>query len=292
MSVNTFDNTDNMIPFKELQGKLAERDNKACSSMRSWRAFIRLREKGLLRAGVDWKDKDFTDKHNHYVNPDRFLEEVKKLKHYSDIKLKSDAPITSITPPITQENEEGEKANSSSRVNNDNAKSDNENASDNTYLKKYVSELEQDKKRIIREKEEVEKRFVLVFSGYDRIQKELRATEKEVTTLRLRLQLGVGTSPLSQSEIGEERQYDGGEEIVPTTEPAPPQKDGQVAEAVHYTSPPQSPQIEHHEDLEPEKEVSPSSESEPHTAQNFGEEGIPPAQDYGEDERVINTTSE
>ena len=124
ISVNTFDNTDNMIPFKELQGKLVERDNRVCSSMRSWRAFIRLRKEGFLKAGFDWKDKEFTDKHNHYVNPDRFLEEVKKLKNYSDIKLKSDTSITPITPLITQENEGKEKVNPSSGVNNDNVESD------------------------------------------------------------------------------------------------------------------------------------------------------------------------
>ena len=115
------------------------------------------------------------------------MEEVKKLKNYSDIKLKSDTSITPITPPITQENEGKEKVNPSSSDNNDNVESDNENASDNTYLKKYVSELEQDKRRFIKDKEDMEARFAMVFSGYDRVQKELYASEKEVTKLRLQL---------------------------------------------------------------------------------------------------------
>ncbi len=289
MSVNTFDNTDNMIPFKELQGKLVEKDNKVCSSIRSWRAFIRLRKQGFLKAGVDWKDKEFTDKHNHYVNPDRFLEEVKKLKHYSDIKLKSDTLITPITPPITPENEEEEKGNPSFRDNNDNAKSDSENASDNTYLEKYVSELEQDKKRFIREKDDMEKRFAMVFSGYDRTQKELYAAEKEVT--KLRLQLGAGASHLSQSGVAEEKQHDEGEGAIPTTESATPPEGGQVAEVVRSTTPPQPAQIARHDEFVSPEANTPPSEPEPHTGEIFGEGEVPPAQDFGEAEGVVNTTS-
>ena len=65
---------------------------------------------------------------------------------------------------------------------------------------------------------------------------------------------------------------------------------GGAVEVIHHTTPPQSPQIKHYEDLEPEEVNSPSSESEPHTEQNFGEDGTPPPQDYGEGEEVINTT--
>jgi len=277
MSVNTFDNTDNMIPFKELQGKLVERDDKVCSSIRSWRAFIRLRKQGFLKAGVDWKDKEFTDKHNHYVNPDRFLEEVKNLKHYSDIKLKSDTSITPITPPITPENEEEEKGNPSFRDNNDNAKSDSENASDNTYLEKYVSELEQDKKRFIREKDDMEKRFAMVFSGYDRIQKELYASEKEVT--KLRLQLGAGASHISKSEV-----VDGTPEDVKRVDPEPEvqeyvddppaifhQHDGEEADQI----PPESHERDAGEDFTPHGYQNPPSGEMTPTEANFGAEQNP-----------------
>ena len=279
MSVNTFDNADNMIPFKELQGTLVERDNRVCSSMRSWRAFIRLRKGGFLKAGFDWKDKEFTDKHNHYVNPDRFLEEVKKLKNYSDIKLKSDTSITPITPLITQENEGKEKVNLSSDVNNDNVESNNDNASGNTYLEKYVSELEQDKKRFIKEKEDMEARFAMVFSGYDRVQKELYASEKEVT--KLRLQLGASTPHLSKNVMEEQ-------ENAPEQKPEP--EAVEVVGASHHTTPSQSPQTGHHEDFVSDEVISPSSISKPHTEEDFGGEETPPPPDYYEGKNNIDTT--
>jgi len=96
--------------------------------------------------------------------------------------------------------------------------------------------------------EGMEARFAMVFSGYDRVQKELYASEKEVT--KLRLQLGVGTSPLSES--GERT----GE--VEKQESIPEQKIEaevvSVKQVIPHTTPSQSPQIEHHEDLESEGE--------------------------------------
>lgn len=291
VSDNAFDNTDNMIPFKELQGKLAEKNSKECSPIRAWRAFTRLRQKGLLRAGTDWKDKEFTDKHNHYVNLDRFLEEVKELKNYSDIRLKSDTSITSITPPLSQGTEEEKRDNPSSRDNTDNTESDNENASDNAYREKYIAELERDKKRLIDEKGEVDKRFVMVFSGYDRIQKELYASEKEVT--KLRLQLGSGASHLSQSAIEEEEQHDEDGGTIPITESAPPPEGGQGVVVIHDTPPSESPQDDHHDDFTSENMDTPSSEPETHTGQNYGEaEGEELTQDYGEGGGVVPTTYE
>ena len=261
VSDNAFDNTDNMIPFKELQGKLAEKDNKECSPIRAWRAFTRLRKKGLLRAGIDWKDKEFTDKHNHYLNPDRFLEEVKKLRNYSDIRLKSDTLITTITPPLSQGTEEEKRENPSSRDNADNTESDNENASDNAYREKYIAELERDKKRLIDEKGEVDKRFVMVFSGYDRIQKELHDAEKEIT--KLRLQLGTGTPHISKS--GE------AEEVVSTEEPAPP------PEAEPYTPPSEPPQDDPHDVFTTPEVSAPPPEAEPYIeGDSWEEEELPP----------------
>ena len=66
---------------------------------------------------------------------------------------------------------------------------------------------------------------------------------------------------------------------------------GGVAKVVSHTTPPQSPQNERGEDFPPEEGSPPSSESEPHTEENFGGEETPPPQDYGEGGGVINTTS-
>lgn len=63
------------------------------------------------------------------------------------------------------------------------------------------------------------------------------------------------------------------------SEPKQHLPDDEPEEAIHLTTSPQSPQIERHEDLETEVVNSPSSE-----------EGTPPAQNYGEDKGVINTT--
>jgi len=65
----------------------------------------------------------------------------------------------------------------------------------------------------------------------------------------------------------------------------------EVVGASHHPTPPQSPQIDHHEDFPPEEENSPSSMSESHTGQIFEEEDIPPPQDDGEGEGVVPTTS-
>jgi len=79
-------------------------------------------------------------------------------------------------------------------------------------------------------------------------------------------------------------------EVMSERKPEP--RVGEVVGASHHPAPPQSSQNERGEDFPPEEENSPSSMSESHREENFGVgEGVPPPQDYGEDEGVVPTTS-
>ena len=102
---------------------------------------------------------------------------------------------------------------------------------------------------------------------------------QENDVLRRQLTSGKVEINVKSNEINDQ-------EIVTEQKP----KVGEVVGASHHPTPSQPPQNERGEDFTPEKGDSPSSESEPHTEQNFGEEGILP-QDYGKGEEVINTTS-
>ena len=125
----------------------------------------------------------------------------------------------------------------------------------------------------------MEARFAMVFSGYDRVQKELYASEKEVT--KLRLQLGAGTPHLSKNVMEEQ-------ENAPEQKPEP--EAVEVVGASHHTTPSQSPQTGHHEDFVSDEVISPSSISKPHTEEDFGGEETPPPPDYYEGENNIDTT--
>ena len=255
---NTPDNTDNtgeLIPFKELQTQLNT------APIRAWRAFVRLRKLGNFEHGADWKHKQYTDKQNHFVNPGRYLEQVKTLKPYADIGLKLNHSLSLITPVITDEAPQ-QKQESNQSDNTDNKTESETVITDNKFLDKYIAQLEEENERLITEKDkvdvrwdkrygEMEERFARLFDAYNKANEDRQGLLARVH----QLQLESGQSDrggVRGKRLKVESEDDAGQ---PEQQP-----EGEVEGETQPSTPPGSPQIQPHGDFIPPEETSPSSE--------------------------------
>jgi len=145
------------------------------------------------------------------------------------------------------------------------------------------------------EKVEVAARLEGEKMGFEKYVERLEIQQKQLMAmLQNTLQL---KQPRAEDNNGHETEDNRGRPrpTEVTSEVVSEQKsEPEVAEVVgasHHTTPPQSPQNERGEDFTPEEGNPSSSESEPHTEENFGAgEGTPPTQDHGEGEEVVPTT--
>jgi len=246
-----------------------------------WRTFNKLRDAEILQHEIDWR----LEGGSLYVVPSRLYVEARKLRpeieyvsgksnEINETKMKSDGSV--------EASEESNETISNEFIRNQMKTNGNE-SEVVALLKEQIEGLKTDKKylqdQVGVKSEEVananKERAFLMQNWQDLVQ--------ENDVLRRQLTSGRGEIEVKSEEVEQQ-------ENVPAQKLE--SERGEAVEVIHHTIPPQSPQIEYHEDLESEDVYSPSSESKPHTEENFGAgEGIPPPQDYGEGEGVVPTTS-
>ena len=271
------DNTDNsnLIPFKDLQTQLNT------APIRVWRAFVLLRKKGLFKHGIDWKHKHYTDKQNHFVNPTAYLEQVKELKSYNDIALKPDHTLSLITPPIPSVGSQP-----SGKLNTpDNSDNKSENT-DTAYEGKYISQLESENERLIKEKGraderlekiddrwdsrygQLEQRFAMTFQAYKEASDERLQLRGELSELRLQLKKGAENIEQSNPVIIHEASTP--DSVAPKHTPP----DAELREKAPPQTPPESPQNQAGEEVGGYGYSVPSSESTAPPAEEVGDNSI------------------
>ena len=249
-----------------------------------WRTFKKLRDGEFLQQEIDWR----LEGGSLYVVPSRLYLEAQKLRPEIEyVNVKSDE----IKVKSSGSEEAGEKSGEtisnddklkSNEFNRNHLISDENKSEVVALLKEQIDGLKNDKKylqdQVVVKSEEVanankERAFLM---------QNWQGLVKENDVLRRQLTSGKAEIKMKSGEIKEQ-------EIITEQE-----LESQVAEVVgasQHTTPSQSPQIEHHEDLESEGESFPPSMSEPHTRQIFEEGETLPPQDYGESEEVVPTTS-
>ena len=257
------------------------------SPIMMWRTFKKLREGDYLQKEIDWRLEGGA----LYVVPARLYTEARKLRpeiEYVNVKSNEikNPKVKSDGSEEAREKSDEVISNSeemkSDEIKRNHLKSDEIKSEVVALLKEQIDGLKNDKKylqeQVTVKSEEVananKERAFLMQSWQNLVH--------ENDDLRRQLTSGKSEIKVKSDEITEQ-------EIISERKPEP--EVGGVVGASYHSTPPQSPQNELGEDFPPEEGISPSSMSEPHTEQDFGEEGTSQqVEDHGEGEEVVPTT--
>ncbi len=253
--------------------------------IKMYRTFSKLRDSEMLQQEIDWR----LEGGSLYVVPSRLLVEAQKLRpeieyvnvKSDEIKMKSNGSEEA-SEKSTETNSSGDKLKSDEFKRN-HLKSNEIKNEVVTLLKEQIDGLKNDKKylqdQVVVKSEEVanaNKESAFLMQNWQELVRENDGLRRQLTS-------GKGEIKVKSDEINNQ-------EII--SEKKSETEVGEVVGASQHPSPPQSPHDERDGVLPPEEGNTPPSMSESHAEEIFGAgEGMPPPQDYGEDEGVVPTTS-
>jgi len=238
---------DDFIKFSDFQKTVN------FTPIKMWRTFNKLRDAEILQHEIDWR----LEGGSLYVVPSRLYVEARKLRpeieyvsgksnEINETKMKSDGSVEA-SEESNETISNGGKPKSNEFIRNQMKTNENE-SEVVALLKEQIEGLKTDKKylqdQVGVKSEEVananKERAFLMRNWQDLVQ--------ENDVLRRQLTSGRGEIEVKSEEVEQQ-------ENVPAQKLE--SEGGEAVEVIHHTTPPQSPQIEHHEDLESEDVYSP-----------------------------------